>query len=83
MLPLATAHIAYIYANSLIKFALPSSMPLFKSIIFHQNSSKIKLFLKKKMQNFQALEAQPPDPQTRSPIANFWVRTWQLCTVYN
>ena len=36
-------------------------MPRFKSIIFYQNSPKIKL-LKKKMQNFQALEAPPPDP---------------------
>ena len=38
-------------------------MPRFKSIIFYQNSPKIKLFLKKKMQNFQALGALPPDPR--------------------
>ena len=38
-------------------------MARFKSIIFYQNSSKIKLFLKKIMQNFQALGAPPPDPQ--------------------
>ena len=84
-------------------------MPRFKSIIFYQNSRKIKLFLKKKMQNFQALGAPPPDtrassgwglrhqtpnslrwlgdpppdPQTSPPIANFWLRAWQLFTVYN
>ena len=38
-------------------------MPRSKSIIFYQYSPKIKLFLKKKMQNFQALGAWPPDPQ--------------------
>ena len=27
--------------------------------------------------------ALPPDPQTQPPIANFWLRTWQLCTVFN
>ena len=37
-------------------------MARFKSIIFYQYSPKIKLFLKK-MQNFQALGAWPPDPQ--------------------
>ena len=37
-------------------------MPRFESIIFYQNSPKIKLFLKK-MQNFQALGALPPDPR--------------------
>ena len=35
------------------------------------------------MQNFQALGAPPPDPQNSPPIANFWLRAWQLCTVYN
>ena len=43
-------------------FALPVSMPRSKSIIFHQNSPKIKLFLQKKMQNFRALGAELPDP---------------------
>ena len=38
-------------------------MPRFKSIILHQNIPKIKLFLEKKMQNFQALGGLPPDPQ--------------------
>ena len=37
-------------------------MTRFKIIIFYQNSPKIKLFLTKKMQNFQALGAPPPDP---------------------
>ena len=36
-------------------------MPRFKSIIFHHYSPKIKLF-SKKMQNFQTLGDQPPDP---------------------
>ena len=58
-------------------------MPRFKSIIFYQNSPKITLFLKKRMQNFQTLWASPPDPQTQPPIANIWLRTWQLSTVYN
>ena len=48
------------------------------------------------MQNFQALRAPPPgpqppvakgglplDPKSSSPIANFWIRAWQLFTVYN
>ena len=34
------------------------------------------------MQNFQALGATPPDPPHTAPITNFWLRTWQLCTVY-
>ena len=33
------------------------------------------------MQNFLALGATPPHPQTQFPIANFWEHTWQLCTV--
>ena len=37
-------------------FALPISMPCFKSIILYQNRSKIKLFLQK-MQSFQTLGA--------------------------
>ena len=69
-------------------------MPRFESIIFYQNSPKIKLFLKK-MQNFQALGALPPDPRasggwglrpqtpTQPPKAKFCLRTRQLCTVYN
>ena len=42
-------------------------MPCFKSIVFYQYSPKTKLFLKKKMQNVQALGAKPPDPQN-SPL---------------
>ena len=75
---LVTFHIAHLYANSLIRFALPIPMPRFKSIIFYQYSRKIKLFLKKKMQNFKALGALPPDPRAsggwsfapRPPIAS-------------
>ena len=57
-------------------------MPRFKSITFYQNSRKIKLFLKK-MQNFLALGAPHPDTQNSPPIASFWLRVWQLCTVHN
>ena len=64
-------------------FALPISMPRFKSIIFYQNWSKIKLFLQK-MQNFRALKTKAlppagegfaPRPPKIAPIANFWLRT--------
>ena len=52
-------------------------MPRFESIIFHQYSPRIKIF-KKKMQNFQALGAPPPNPRAsggwglcpRPPIAS-------------
>ena len=66
-----------IYANSLIRFTLPISMPRFKSIIFYQYSPKTKLILKK-MQNFQALPPQQP-PQLR--ISGYAPAT--LCTVYD
>ena len=50
-------------------FALPISMPRFKSIIFfYQNSPKIKLFLPK---NAKFLSARGSAP---TPIANFWPR---------
>ena len=48
------------------------------------------------MQNFKAIGAPPPDPrffrrlgascpdpQNSPPIVNFWLRAWQLFTVYN
>ena len=35
------------------------------------------------MQNFQTLGASLPDSQTQPPTANFWLRAWQRCTVYN
>ena len=57
-------------------------MPRFKSIIFYQNSPKIKLFLKKNAKVSSA-GAPPPDPQTSPPIANLWLRAWQLFTVHN
>ena len=69
-----------IYATSLIMFALPISKPRFKSIIFNQNSPKIKLFLQKNAKFSSAggsaprppclrrLGALPPDPQNSSPL---------------
>ena len=44
-------------------FALLLSMPRFKSIIFYQNSPKIKLFMQKNAKNFRALGAPLPDLQ--------------------
>ena len=64
-------------------FALPISMPHFKSIIFYQNNPKIKFFLKKNAK-FQALGAPPPDPQAPPPqlrICGYAPAT--LCTIYN
>ena len=40
-------------------------------------------YLWKKIQIFQALAAPPPNPQHKASIANFWLRTWQFCTVFN
>ena len=65
ILPLATFHIA-LYANSSIRFALPISLPRFKSIIFYQYSPKIKLFLKK---NAKFSSAGGSAPQTPVPPA--------------
>ena len=70
---LSTAHIAHLckqFNQFKQLIALPISMPRFKSIIFHQYSPKIKLF-KKKMQNFQALGAPPPNPRASGG--------WGLC----
>ena len=70
MSSLATSHIAHL-CYQLNHVALPIFIPPFKSIIFYQNSSKIKLFLQKKMQNFRALGAPPPDPHTQPPHCEF------------
>ena len=63
-------------------FALPISKPRFKNIIFlliiiiyFKVALKWSYFCKK-MQNFRALGAKPPDPQIRPPIASFWLRAW-------
>ena len=45
-------------------------MPRLKNIIFYQSSRKIVIF-EKKMQNFQALGAPPPDPHNSSPHCEF------------
>ena len=82
MFPLATSHIAHL-CNQLNHVALPISMLRFKSIISYYNSSKIKLFLQKKMQNFRAsgsparptclrrLGALPPGPQPPTTVGGF------------
>ena len=46
ILPLANSHSRF-YATGLIMFALPISIPRYKSIFFYLNSPKIKLFLQK------------------------------------
>ena len=58
---MATFHMA-IYAISLIMFALPISMPRFKSINFYQNSPKIKLFLQKNAKFFVCWGLFPQTP---------------------
>ena len=74
MLSLATSHIAHL-CNQLNHVALPNFMARFKSIIFYQNSSKVKVFLHKNSKFSSAggsaprppcllrLGALPPDPQ--------------------
>ena len=47
-----------------IAFALPISMPRFESTNFYQNRSNIKLFLRKKVQNFRVLKASSPNLKT-------------------
>ena len=64
ILPLATFHIAHL-CSSLITFALPISMPRFKSIIFCQYSPKIKLFLKKNAKFSSAGGSAPKPPCLR------------------
>ena len=58
-------------------------MPRFKSIIFYQNSPKIKLFLKKNAKFSSAGGSAPNTPKKQPHIANFLLRTSQLCTVFN
>ena len=58
------------YANSLIRFALPISMPRFESIIFYQNSTKIKLFLEKNAK-FSSAGGSAPRPPHTAPHSEF------------
>ena len=63
ILPLATFRIAHL-CKQFNQFALPISMPRFKSIIFYQYSPKIKLFLKKKCKIFKRWGLRPQTPKT-------------------
>ena len=56
--------------NQLNHVALPISMPRFKSIIFIKIAPKLG-YICKKMQNFRALGAPPPDPRASGG--------WELC----
>ena len=65
ILPLATFQIAHL-CNEFIMFALPISMPCFKSIIFlNQNSPKMKLFLQKHPKILSARGTAPSFPCLR------------------
>ena len=65
MLSLATSHIVHI-CNQLNHVTLPIPMPRFKSIIFYENSSKIKLFLQKKAKFSSAWGSAPRPPASGS-----------------
>ena len=51
--PLAIAYTAHLCNQFNHEFAVLIFMPRFKSINFYQNTSKITLFLQKKLQNLQ------------------------------
>ena len=53
--------------------AASSYVTSLKALFFIKIALKLSYFCKK-MQNFQALGALPPDPQNSPPIANFWLR---------
>ena len=68
MLSLATSHIAH-KCNQLNHVALPISTPRFKRIIFI--ALALNCYFCKKMQNFRALGAPPPDPKNSPPHCEF------------
>ena len=53
-------------------FARPIFMPRFNSIIFNQNSLKIKFFLQKNAK-FLSTGRSAPRPPKQPPIADFWL----------
>ena len=57
----------------LIRFALPISMPRFKSITLYQNISKIKLFLQKNAK-FSSAGKSAPRPPKQPSFVDFWLR---------
>ena len=56
-------------------------MPRFKSIVFHQNDPKIKLFLKKNAKFSSAVGSAPRPP--KQPLRISACAPATLCTVYN
>ena len=86
ILPLATSQLAHLCYQFNI-FALPISKPRLKSIMFFIKIALKLSYFCKKMQNFRALGAPPPDshwppaagvqaprtPKQPPPIANFWL----------
>ena len=69
--------------NSLIMFAFPISIPRFKSFIFHQNSPKIKLFLKKKCKILKRWGLRPQTPITASQLRISGYALVALCAINN
>ena len=63
-----------IYANSLIGFALPISMPRFKSIIICIKISLKLNYFCKKMKKILSPGGSAPIAPKQPPIANFWLR---------
>ena len=57
-------------------------MPVFKCIIFYQNSPKFKLFFKKNAR-FSSAGGSVPRPQTQPPLRISGYALDKLCTVFN
>ena len=66
MLPLATFHIAHL-CKQFNQVCITNFYATFQSIIFHQNSPKIKLILKKKNAKFSSAGGSAPRPPKQPP----------------
>ena len=75
ILPLATSQIAHL-CHQLNHVAVPISKPRFKSVIFNQNSPKMKLFLQKKGKIFETLVPPAARDSASRPRAS---GGWGLC----